>query len=185
MPPLKNIRYIALLRAVNVGGRVVKMERLRALFAELGLENVRTYIQSGNVFFDAPAQNRQNLQLRIENHLSAALEYEVPVFLRTLVDFEKALAMAPFRGKDPTGDTRHLIVFLSAPIKEGIRFPHCSPRNDCVILHAFESEAFVVIRVEKGRVPNATAFLEKALNLSSTARFYHTAEKLLAAAKDT
>ena len=42
--------YIALLRGINVGGHVVKMERVRELFAELGFTNVRTYIQSGNVF---------------------------------------------------------------------------------------------------------------------------------------
>ena len=44
--------YIALLRGINVGGHTVKMERLRGLFGELGLERVRSYIQTGNVFFE-------------------------------------------------------------------------------------------------------------------------------------
>ncbi|HEV2405968.1 MAG TPA: DUF1697 domain-containing protein, partial [Ktedonobacterales bacterium] len=77
------MRYIALLRGVNVGGHVVKMERLRALFAELGLSNVRTYIQSGNVFFDTEQTDRVALTASIEEHLRAALGYAVPVFLRT------------------------------------------------------------------------------------------------------
>ena len=53
--------YTALLRAVNVGGRTVKMERLRDLFSELELGNVRSFIQSGNVFFDTPRLDREEL----------------------------------------------------------------------------------------------------------------------------
>ena len=49
-------QYIALLRGINVGGHTVRMEDLRPLFEELGLENVRTYIQSGNVFFGTQAR---------------------------------------------------------------------------------------------------------------------------------
>src|SRR5512146_2301016 len=71
-----DMRYIALLRGVNVGGHMVKMERLRALFAELGLDGVRTYIQSGNVFFEAADGDRAELTRAIERHLRAALGLE-------------------------------------------------------------------------------------------------------------
>ena len=45
--------YVALLRGVNVGGNTLSMERLRGICAELGLENAQTYVQSGNLIFDA------------------------------------------------------------------------------------------------------------------------------------
>ncbi|MBX7244554.1 MAG: DUF1697 domain-containing protein [Candidatus Sumerlaeaceae bacterium] len=175
--------HIALLRAINVGGRDVGMERLRALFAELGLANVRSYIQTGNVFFEAPARQMAGLTAKIEKHLSFALKYEVSVFLRTLPDLESALAAAPFRGKEPAPHERHLVMFLSAPIPGTVTLPHCSPKGYCELLHASGSEAFVVIRVEKGKVPNATAFLEKTFGLKCTARMYHTCLKILEAAK--
>ena len=52
---MSNAAYVAFLRAINVGGRVVKMERLRELFEELGLTNVETFIASGNVIFESRA----------------------------------------------------------------------------------------------------------------------------------
>ena len=65
-------RYVAFLRAINVGGHTVKMERLRELFAELGLANVETFIASGNVIFDAPSGDAGALERQIEQHLHAA-----------------------------------------------------------------------------------------------------------------
>src|SRR3954464_7508532 len=86
-------RYVAFLRAINVGGHTVKMDRLRALFEELELANVKTFIASGNVLFDSAARNRSALEGRIERHLEEALGYQVATFVRTtaqlgpIVDF--------------------------------------------------------------------------------------------------
>ena len=65
-------RYIAFLRAVNVGGRIVKMEELRKHFAALGLANAETLIASGNVIFDSAAKSATGLQKRIEDGLQKA-----------------------------------------------------------------------------------------------------------------
>lgn len=83
--------YIAFLRGINVGGHIVKMEYLRQLFTDLGLKNVRSYIQSGNVFFDtADISDWAALTLRIENYLRQTLGYVVPVFLRTAQEVKRA-----------------------------------------------------------------------------------------------
>ena len=57
-------RYVAFLRAINVGGHVVKMDRLRNLFEALGFSGVRTFIASGNVLFDSAARNTGALESR-------------------------------------------------------------------------------------------------------------------------
>ena len=62
-------RYVAFLRAINVGGRRVKMHHLRELFESLGFSNVETFIASGNVIFDSPAEDTRKLEQRIEDHL--------------------------------------------------------------------------------------------------------------------
>ena len=82
MTPQTVIRYVALLRAVNVGGHIVKMHELRMLFESIPLSNVSTFIASGNVLFDsktAPAP----LETAIEKTLKATLGYEVLTMLRT------------------------------------------------------------------------------------------------------
>lgn len=76
-------RYIAFLRAINVGGHIVTMERLRALFEELGLAEVATFIASGNVIFTTDETDTVALEKRIAAHLKDALGYPVGTFLRT------------------------------------------------------------------------------------------------------
>jgi uncharacterized protein (DUF1697 family) len=69
MNPDNKTLYIALLRGINVGGHFVKMDALRSLFVPLGFENVRSYIQSGNIFFETTEQDKLRLRKTIETQL--------------------------------------------------------------------------------------------------------------------
>ena len=88
-------RLIALLRAVNVGGRKLPMAELRTLCGELGWEDVETYIQSGNVLFSAPGASGE-----IERNLEAAIKerfgMDVPVMVRTASQWAGYVAANPF-----------------------------------------------------------------------------------------
>ena len=76
--------YVALLRGINVGGRsLVPMAELRALFTSLGLADVQTYIQSGNVVFTAGGGEEEELAARIEAALAEAFGIAPAVLLRT------------------------------------------------------------------------------------------------------
>jgi uncharacterized protein (DUF1697 family) len=177
------MRYIALLRGINVGGHVVKMDRLRELFTEIGLANVRTYIQSGNVFFDTTNGDRDELTRKIEGHLRAALGYEVPTCLRTIPELERTLALDPFKDTAVTPDMRLNIVFAASLIPTTLALPVWSAKRDMEIRQTTEREAFVVWYLKDGRPPNSGDFLEKALGSKVTSRFLHTTAKILEAAK--
>ncbi|MFD0407537.1 DUF1697 domain-containing protein [Kitasatospora sp. NPDC127116] len=174
--------YIAFLRAVNVGGRTVRMERLRALFTELGLGNVRSYIQSGNVFFSTDEPDRAALTARIEEHLEQALGYPVPALLRTVDEVAGLLAAEPFRGVEMTPDVRLVVAFLSEPLPGGFTFPYRSPKGDVEVLGADPGAAYVVIHLRDGKWVTKDMF-GKAYRGTVTSRFLHTAEKILAAAR--
>ncbi|MFC1429697.1 DUF1697 domain-containing protein [Streptacidiphilus sp. N1-3] len=185
--------WIAFLRAVNVGGRKAPMAQVRELFAELGLGAVRSYIASGNVFFTLPeapapaaAMDRPALTLAIEEKLRAGLGFDVPVMLRTASELEAALLAAPFDQVEVTPEVRLSVVFLSAPLEPGLTFPVRSPKGDWELLGATDGEAFVVIRLEQGKLGgNPIAVLEKTYQVRATARFFHTAGKILAAARQS
>lgn len=85
-------RYVAFLRAINVGGRVVKMDQLRTLFEEMGFANVKTFIASGNVLFDASTKAPDALERKISKLLRNSLGYDVDVFLRTHAQLEAVCA---------------------------------------------------------------------------------------------
>lgn len=110
-------RYAALLRAINVGGHTVKMERLRALFEGLGFTHVETFIASGNVVFEARAAKPEALEKKIERHLAEALGYAVDTFVRTLDELAAIAACRPFAPEQHADPANNLyILFLrSAP----------------------------------------------------------------------
>jgi len=97
-------RYVALLRAINVGGHV-KMDRLRALFEQLGFDDVETVIASGNVLFSSRARNVAALEGKIERHLESALGYEVTTFIRTPDEMQSVAERDPFPGMVQEGHT--------------------------------------------------------------------------------
>ncbi len=89
-------KYIAFLRSINVGGHVLKMEELRRLFSGMRFSNVETLINSGNVIFETKANADRKLELKIENHLEAALGYEVGTFVRSVEEIHAISVYQPF-----------------------------------------------------------------------------------------
>ena len=105
-------RYVALLRAVNVGGTgILPMKELAALCVGLGFANVRTYIQSGNVVLASPVSERE-VTTTLERALAERMGKRVDVIVRTAAELAAALAANPFPTADPA---RVGVVFLSDP----------------------------------------------------------------------
>jgi len=177
------MHYIALLRAINVGGHNVSMEKLRGLFIDLGLDNVRSYIQTGNVFFESAETDRSKLAATIEAHLKKALRYEVPVILRTIEEVEAALHLNPFKGIELTKDRRFYILFAAQSISSDLALPFRSPTGEFEIISITPGEIFLVLTLKNGRSGNPAAFVEKIFNTKVTGRFFHTTAKILEAAQ--
>ena len=108
-------RYVALLRAINVGGHIVKMDALRRLFEEWGGENVQTFIASGNVVFDSSRRRADAAEQSIENHLRKALGYPVVTFLRTLPELAAVAACAPFAPSEYDAGATLFVGFMKGP----------------------------------------------------------------------
>jgi uncharacterized protein (DUF1697 family) len=88
-------RLIALLRAVNVGGRKLPMAELRALCGEMGWEDVETYIQSGNLVFRAKGAT-DALEAKLEKAIAERFGLDVPVIVRTATQWGGYLEANPF-----------------------------------------------------------------------------------------
>ncbi len=90
---------MAFLRGMNLGGRRIKNEELRAEFEQLGFADVATFRASGNVIFAAGEESESALTGRIEEGLGEALGYEVPVYLRSCAEVAAIAAREPFDAK--------------------------------------------------------------------------------------
>jgi len=178
-------RYIAFLRAINVGGRTVKMDVLRTLFVELGFANVETFIASGNVIFDAPAdapaEETRALETRIEQHLSASLGYTVDTFIRTTAELADIASYEPFPRADLDADgTTLYIAFLNAPPSEDIAVKVAALETPTDQFHVLDRELYWLVhgRISESKITGA--LLERALGVPATMRNRNTVQRLVA-----
>ncbi len=115
--------YIALLRGINLSGhKIVKMDQLRKTFEALGFDDVKTYIQSGNVVFKAPARNNGDLAKRIEERVLRQFGFPVPVVVKTAGEIGEVIANNPLlkeKGIDPT--KLHVTFLACAPDKSALK----------------------------------------------------------------
>ncbi len=90
-------KYVAILRGINVSGqKLIKMAELKAHVEDLGLRNVITYIQSGNVIFDSDETNSETLSALIANKIKEVYGWDVPVIIRTKDEISEIINNNPF-----------------------------------------------------------------------------------------
>lgn len=171
-------RYIAFLRAINVGGHTVKMEHLRGLFEELAFSNVKTFIASGNVIFDARIGEAELLERKIERHLAKSLGYEVATFLRTPAELAEIVAHEAFPARDVAKAWALHIGFTKSRLTMQAKRQIMELRTDVDDFHAHKREVFYLARVKMTETRFSGAKLEKALGMPTTMRNITTATKL-------
>lgn len=170
--------YVALLRAVNLGSRnKVSMPDLRSVFVALGGEDVKTYVQSGNVVFRSKADDPGKLTRVVEKQLRSELSLDVRVLLRTQAELASLLAANPFaaRQRDPT--KLHVTFLLDAVEKA---------RGRKVEATQLEPDEFRIVGREVylhcpegyGRSKLSNAYFEKELGVAATTRNWRTVTKL-------
>jgi uncharacterized protein (DUF1697 family) len=168
------VKYVAFLRAINVGGRVVRMEQLRAVFESLRLGNVSTFIASGNVLFESGAAPA-SLEKRIESALQKALGYRVDTFLRTGSELVRVADRNPF--DVGPGDTFYVGFFRDAPAADArTRVLALNSDVDTLAVHGRELYWRIHGKTMDSKItPGA---LEKALKTPGTLRNINTVRKL-------
>jgi len=118
----KQNRYIALLRAVNVGGNsIMSIESLKKLFESLGFSEVVTYIQTGNVLFGSTENNVDYLAHEIENKIFKTLGYKTKLFVLSPEELEEAALNNPFQPEKHEKTHRNHLMFLSGTPEEALK----------------------------------------------------------------
>lgn len=173
-------RTFAFLRAINVGGHTVTMERLRELFSELGLRKVETFIASGNVIFDGGKLQEAALRKRIEHHLREALGYEVVTFLRSQGELVELVKGCPFSESEVTAAKALNVALLQAPLTPEAEARLQSLRTDVDAFLARGREVWWLCQMKQSESKFSNAVFEKALGHKTTFRGFNTLERLTA-----
>jgi uncharacterized protein (DUF1697 family) len=174
-------RYAAFLRAINVGGRRIKMDHLRELFESLGFSNVETFIASGNVIFNSEADDARMLERKIEDHLREALGYEVATFVRSASELAGIAPYRPFDPSDLGSEAASLyIAFLQAPPSAEAEQKLMAHRSEVDDFRVHGREVYWLCRVKMSESSFSGALLEKTMGTPATVRNATTVQKLVA-----
>jgi uncharacterized protein (DUF1697 family) len=170
-------RHVALLRAINVGGRRVTMEALRQVFESLALAGVQTHAASGNVIFESRATAR-SLVPRIEAALQQALGYEVATFLRSSAELAGIAQHAAFTALP--AEAKLYVVFLDEPLAAAATARLMAQRSAIDDFHVHGREVYW--RCMKGFAdsPLSGPLLEKTMGVRATVRNITAVRKLAA-----
>jgi uncharacterized protein (DUF1697 family) len=171
-------KYIAFLRAINVGGHNVKMDTLRQLFESLGFSNVETFIASGNIIFESKTGNVKTLEKKIETCLHEALGYEVATFIRTNAEVAEIAKYKPFPQSQLDIATALNIGFLANPLSDSAAQKLMSLRTDIDDFHIYGREIYWLCKKKQSDSKISNVAIEKSLGVKSTLRGVNTINKL-------
>jgi len=171
-------RYFTFLRAINVGGHVVKMDQLRKIFESLGFSNVETFIASGNVIFATPSKNIKALEKRIQQTLRDALGYDVATFIRTEPELNAIATYKPFPQSKLDGAVALNIVFLADALDATAEKRTLALRTDIDELHVNGREIYWLCRKKQSESTISSAVFNKALGVPGTVRGAGTIKKM-------
>ena len=176
---LKPMRYVAFLRAVNVGGRtILRMSDLAKRLGTLGFTGVGTFIASGNVYFTAKGEP-DALARRIEADLLDWLGYPVATMVRTWDELAALVASNPFKGVPRAPDAKLYVAFLWEAPRKKLKLPLVSPKEGLKLLRVAGREAFLVcVRLESGKFGYPNLSIEKELGVPATTRNWNTILRL-------
>jgi uncharacterized protein (DUF1697 family) len=179
-------RAIALLRAVNVGGRSLKMEDLRQILHGLGYVEPRTLLQSGNAVFgfepNSPVRTAAAVEAQIEEELQKRLSLQSDVFVRSAAEWNEAIAGNPFP-KQAASDPAHLVLgtLRDAPSASAVAALRAAIKGP-ELVQARGRYLYVVYPDGIGPSKLTGGVIDRALATRGTARNWNTVLKLAALA---
>lgn len=175
----KTERFVGLLRGINVGGKnKLAMKDLAAVFTACGCTNVSTYIQSGNVVFDAAADAEEKLRSDVPARILKAHGLTVPLVVRSRDEIAAVPSLNPYASR-AIDDAKFYVYFLGdAPAAAAVAGldPNRSPGDECTVVGR---DVYVWLRTGAADTKLTNAWFDKQLSTVSTARNWRTVNKLI------
>lgn len=175
-------QFVAFLRGINLGKRNIKMDDLRAAFADMGFANTRTLIASGNVLFEA--EQATGLSARIAAGLENTFGFDIATIVRSVTQLEDMVKSDPFKGKMSDADTKYYVYFLADGITPDAEKLPANIKGDFEVIATTSGEIFAAgYRVDKVRFGPGLDALPKPFGKNITNRNWNTIHRLIEKAK--
>ena len=177
-------KYVALIRALNVGGTsVIKMVDLKKMFELFGLKDVSTYIQSGNVIFKSKESNQLKLTAKIEKGIKASWGKELRAFVYTADQLQEAAGHNPFKPEKNEKDRISHLMFLSEK-PDAAHQKALMDQQGKEYKFAFWNKVFYLAYSKEWAGKRRTLNFEKILGVYGTARTWKVVDALIELARE-
>ena len=168
------MRYVALLRGINVTGKnMIKMETLRATFESLGFENVKSYINSGNIAFDTAKTDDGKLASKIHDAVQTEFGFDISVMARTMAEIEEIVAWEPFRGQFESHKDLH-IFFLNDKLTDEQEALLLEQGNENELFAFSGRQIACLLKIHITDSAVGKGFIDKKLKVAATGRNWRT-----------
>jgi uncharacterized protein (DUF1697 family) len=171
---------ISMLRGVNLARHNrMKMDALRALYESLGLRDVETYVQSGNVVFKMAGRGLAQLAGRIQAGIESSFGIHTDVLLRTTAELRGVVAANPFAARSGIDPRKLLVDFLAREPSPEAREKLLSVNIDPEELHIHGRELYIYFANGMARPKLPSGLIDRAVKMPCTGRNWNTVTKLL------
>ena len=177
---------ISLLRGINVSGRKsIKMEALRKSYESIGLQNVVSYIQSGNIIFTCEDSDLHSLEKRLSSQIRADFDFDVPVFLLSVDKLGEIIKNCPFKEEVKKSPSALYVTILKSEPKSIISDSINNKRHEKEKIYFLNDIIYLFCPNGYGKTKLNNSLFEKELKTDATTRNWNTLNKLFAIAIKT
>lgn len=174
-----NMRYVALLRGINVGGNnMIKMEKLREIVSGLGFENVKTYVNSGNVIFDTKKTDDRKLAAKIHDAIQKELGLDISVMARSIDEICEIIVNNPYKGQFENDRYLH-VFFLDDELLPEKRKLLLEQTSDVEFISVTGRTIYYMLRISIVDSVLGKGFIDRKLKVAATARNWRTVNKIV------
>jgi uncharacterized protein (DUF1697 family) len=171
-------QYVAFLRGINSGRNpTVKMEVLRKIFEDLGLKNVRTFLASGNVLFEADSTDGTTLEQQIEHVLPATIGFQSSVIIRTTDEIRHLVVLHPFAHIPLNPARKTYVTLVQGRPETSLVFP--VEGKGYTILGIVDGVICSVVDLTEAKTPDLMKVLDKEFGKGNTTRSWNTIERIV------
>lgn len=173
------MKYIALLRGINVGGNtIMKMSDLKKAAETCGFTSVRTHIQSGNIIFESDKTDTGKIAEQLEHELLNRFKYDSRVIVITYEQFKKILSEVPDEWKKRK-DLRLYLAFVKGPVTAQDIIREAKPKEGADEVKAGEGVVYMSTVLSGLTKSGLTKLITKSVYKSITIRSYSTCQNIL------
>ncbi len=170
--------YVALLRGINVGGNTpIKMAELKTCFEDAGMEDVTTYINSGNVIFRTAKTDPRALEAKLETAITKQFGFELYVVVRDYQQISAVLKNLP-KSWTTTPDLRCYVIFLRHTIDKKELMDSFTPKPDIDEVHYYPGTVFWSVLMKNRTKSTMTKMIGTKIYKEMTIRNDNTLRKI-------